>query len=145
MRFEGIYTPVVTPHNEDHSINESRFAKVIEHLIKAGVHGLIIAGTTGEYYAQSEDERFHMMGLAKEIIDGRLPLIIGTGAIRTEDSISYAREAKRIGADALLVTTPALCLSHRPRNRPACSCCRSGSQSARHALQLSGSHECEYG
>ncbi len=106
MQFEGIYTPVVTPHNEDHSINESAFEAVIEDLIQSGVHGLIIAGTTGEYYAQSVDERFHLMALAKKIIGTRLPMIIGTGAIRTEDAIGFATEAKRIGADALLVTTP---------------------------------------
>lgn len=106
MRFEGIYTPVITPHRADFSINEEAFAKVINDLIKAGVHGLIIAGTTGEYYAQSMEERFHMMALAKEIIADRLPLIIGTGAIRTEESIDYAKRAKKIKADALLIATP---------------------------------------
>lgn len=106
MQFEGIYTPVVTPHNEDHSINEKAFEAVIDDLISSGVHGLVIAGTTGEYYAQSQDERFHLMALARQIVGDRLPLIIGTGAIRTEDSIVFATEAKRIGADALLVTTP---------------------------------------
>ena len=106
MRFEGIYTPVVTPHNEDHSINKDRFSDVIEHLISSGVHGLIIAGTTGEYYAQSMDERIELMRLAKDLIKGRLPLIIGTGAIRTEDAIIYAENAKAIGADGILVTTP---------------------------------------
>jgi len=106
MRFEGIYTPVVTPHRDDHSINESAFADVIEHLIASGVHGLIIAGTTGEYYAQTMQERFHMMALAKSIIGNRLPMIVGTGAIRTEDAIAYAQEAVKVGADALLITTP---------------------------------------
>jgi 4-hydroxy-tetrahydrodipicolinate synthase len=106
MKFEGIYTPVVTPHNDDHSINKDRFADVIEHLIASGVHGLIIAGTTGEYYAQSMEERIDLMAFAKEVNKGRLPLIIGTGAIRTEDAIVYAENAKAIGADAILVTTP---------------------------------------
>ena len=106
MKFEGIYTPVITPHRADFSIDEDRFAAVIEHLIGAGVHGLIIAGTTGEYYAQSPEERLAMMPLAKEIIAGRRPLIIGTGAIRTEDSVMYAEAAKQAGADALLVATP---------------------------------------
>lgn len=106
MRFEGIYTPVITPHRQDYSIDESAFAAVIENLIDKGVHGLIIAGTTGEYYAQSTEERLHLMELAKKIIKGRLPLIIGTGAIRTEDSIAFASAAKKIGADALLVATP---------------------------------------
>lgn len=106
MRFEGIYTPVVTPYGDDFSIDKNRFAEVIEHLISAGVHGLIIAGTTGEYYAQSTQERITLMKLAKEIIKGRVPLIIGTGAIRTEDSIIFAENAKAINADALLIATP---------------------------------------
>ena len=106
MRFEGIYTPVVTPYNDDFSINKDRFSDVIEHLISSGVHGLIIAGTTGEYYAQSTEERIELMRLSKSLIKGRLPLIVGTGAIRTEDSIVFAEEAKSIGADAILVTTP---------------------------------------
>lgn len=106
MQFEGIYTPVVTPHDPDFSINKDKFAEVIEFLIDKGVNGLIVAGTTGEYYAQSPEERVEMMGLAKELIKGRLPLIVGTGAMRTEDAIMYAEAAKGIGADALLVTTP---------------------------------------
>jgi len=106
VQFEGIYTPVVTPHHDDHSINEDAFRAVIEQLVESGVHGFIIAGTTGEYYAQSMEERFALMALGKDIIGNRLPLIVGTGAIRTEDSILYAREAKRIGADALLIATP---------------------------------------
>ena len=65
MRFEGIYTPIVTPHRDDHSIDRDRFAEVAEHLIAAGVHGIVLAGTTGEYYAQSTEERVALMGLAK--------------------------------------------------------------------------------
>ena len=106
MRFEGIYTPVVTPYNEDFTINREALVEVIDHLIGAGVHGLIIAGTTGEYYAQSPEERIEMMHFAKEAIKGRLPMIVGTGAIRTEDSILYAEAAKEAGADAILVATP---------------------------------------
>ena len=106
MRFEGIYTPVVTPHRDDNTVDESAFAEVIEFLIASGVHGLIVAGTTGEYYAQTYEERVRLMNLAKEIVGTRLPLIVGTGAIRTEDAIAYAQAAKEAGADALLVTTP---------------------------------------
>ena len=106
MRFEGIYTPVITPHRADFSIDNDRFAEAIESLISAGVHGLIVAGTTGEYYAQSNEERLNLMKVAKDVIKGRLPLIIGTGAIRTEDSIMFAEAAKAVGADALLVATP---------------------------------------
>ena len=106
MQFEGIYTPVVTPYHDDFSLNEDALKQAIEFLIESGVHGLIIAGTTGEYYAQSMDERLEMMDRASALIAGRVPMIIGTGAIRTEDSIIYALAAKKAGADALLVATP---------------------------------------
>ena len=106
MKFEGIYTPIVTPFNDDFSINKDAFAETVELLIDGGVHGIIIAGTTGEYYAETYDERIGMMQLGYDLIKGRVPVIMGTGAIRTEDSVQYAEEAKRIGADALLVATP---------------------------------------
>ncbi len=106
MRFEGIYTPIVTPHRDDHSIDRDRFAEVAEHLIAAGVHGIVLAGTTGEYYAQSPEERVELMGLAKAVIKDRLPLIVGTGAMRTEDSIHLAEQAKAAGADAIMISTP---------------------------------------
>lgn len=106
MKFEGIYTPLVTPFNDVFEVQKDQFAETIEMLISAGVHGLIVAGTTGEYYAQTAEERIELMQLAKEIIGTRVPLIVGTGAIRTEDSIFYAEAAKAIGADALLVATP---------------------------------------
>ncbi len=106
MRFEGIYTPIVTPHRDDHSIDRDRFAEVAEHLIAAGVHGIVLAGTTGEYYAQSADERIALMTLSKDVIKGRLPLIVGTGAMRTEDSIAYAEAAKAAGADAIMIASP---------------------------------------
>jgi 4-hydroxy-tetrahydrodipicolinate synthase len=106
MKFEGIYTPLVTPFTDAFDVQKDRFAETIEMLIGAGVHGLIVAGTTGEYYAQTAEERVELMKLAKDIIGTRVPLIVGTGAIRTEDSIFYAKAAKDIGADALLVATP---------------------------------------
>lgn len=106
MKFKGIYTPVVTPYDDNFVCNEEALAETIEFLIKSGVNGLVIAGSTGEYYAQTMKERIKLMELCKNLIKSRLPMIVGTGAIRTEDSIEYARQAKKIGADALLVTTP---------------------------------------
>ncbi|MEM7690796.1 MAG: dihydrodipicolinate synthase family protein [Pseudomonadota bacterium] len=106
MQFEGIYTPIVTPYNDDFSCNDAALAQTVEHLIAAGVHGIIVAGSTGEYYAQTEDERVRMMNRCAELIAGRVPMIVGTGAIRTEDSVRYAEAAKAAGADALLIATP---------------------------------------
>jgi len=106
MKFEGIYPPVITPYKEDHAIDYDGFERMIEHLITAQVHGIIVGGTTGEYYAQSKEERVELMGLAREVIKSRVPLIVGIGAIRTEDCIEYGQLAKANGAEAVLMPAP---------------------------------------
>lgn len=116
MKFEGIYTPAITPLFPDGSIDKQSFAAVLESLIEAKVHGIILGGSTGEYYAQSTQERFDLGAYAKEVIGTRMPLIIGTGAVRTEDSVEYAKAAKEIGADAILVSTPPYALPTEREN-----------------------------
>ena len=106
MKFRGIYTPVITPHFDDGGIDEQAFLTQIDHLIDAGVHGIIVGGSTGEYYAQSIEERIHMARTARAHIDTRVPLIIGTGAMRLPDSIEMARTARKLEADAILISTP---------------------------------------
>ena len=101
MKFEGIYPPVITPLKADYSIDYAGFEIIIEHLIVSGVHGIIVGGTTGEYYVQSTEERTRCMQVAKEIIAGRLPMIVGIGAIRTEECIDFGHIAKANGADAI--------------------------------------------
>ncbi|BCG93151.1 dihydrodipicolinate synthase family protein [Mesorhizobium sp. 131-2-1] len=116
MRFEGIYTPAITPLDAGGQIDRDAFAAVLESLIEAKVHGIIVGGSTGEYYAQSAQERFDLAAFAKEVIGSRLPLIIGTGATRTEDSAEYAKAAKAIGADAILVSSPPYALPTEREN-----------------------------
>lgn len=106
MKFEGIYTPAITPLDADGNIDKAAFAEVLEYLVEAKVHGIIIGGSTGEYYAHTAQERFDLAAQARDVLHGRLPLIVGTGAIRTEDSVAYAEAAKAIKADALLVGSP---------------------------------------
>ncbi|WP_027233932.1 dihydrodipicolinate synthase family protein [Leisingera caerulea] len=106
FRFEGIYTPVVTPHFEDGSVNWDALADVIEYLIGAGVHGLISGGSTGENYAQTVEERIALARFTHDRLKGRLPLVVGTGAMLTSDSIALATGAKKIGADAILLASP---------------------------------------
>ncbi|WP_457877041.1 dihydrodipicolinate synthase family protein [Pseudomonas aeruginosa] len=106
MKFEGIYTPAITPLSADGSIDTQAFAEVLEFLVESKVHGIVIGGSTGEYYAHTAEERLALAAHASEVIAGRLPLVVGTGAIRTEDSLAYAEAARAIGADAILVGSP---------------------------------------
>ncbi|MFN3207854.1 MAG: dihydrodipicolinate synthase family protein [Roseovarius sp.] len=103
---DGIYTPLITPFHADTSVDYDGLADVIEHLIGKGVHGLISGGSTGEAYAMPVTERVEIARFAKERINGRVPLIVGTGAMMTPDSIEIAKAAREMDADALLVASP---------------------------------------
>ncbi|MBT6544635.1 dihydrodipicolinate synthase family protein [Paracoccaceae bacterium] len=106
FKFEGIYTPVVTPFFEDGSVNHAALSDVIENLIDKGVHGLITGGSTGENYAQGVEERLEIAKFTHAQARGRIPVVVGTGAMMTPDSIVLATGARDIGADAILVATP---------------------------------------
>jgi len=116
MKFEGIYTPAITPLTATGEIDKRAFGEVLEYLIDAKVHGIIIGGSTGEYYAHSAQERLDLSALAKDVIGSRLPLVIGTGAIRTEESVEYAKLAREIKADAILVGSPPYALPTEKEN-----------------------------
>jgi len=116
MNFDGIFTPAIVPLDANGQIDYASFAEVLEFLIAAKVHGIVVAGTTGEYYAHSKEERAQSAKKAKEVIAGRIPLVVGTGAIRTDDSIEYAKMAREIGADAILLGSPPYALPNVQEN-----------------------------
>jgi len=123
MTFEGIYSPVITPFHEDGTINESAYAKVIEHQLELGIHAIAIGGTTGENYALTREERIWQFKFANKVINGRVPWLAGVNDIRTETVCDYAVAAHDHGADALLVAVP-------PYS------CPTGKELAQHALAV---------
>lgn len=106
FRFEGIYTPVVTPYREDLSIDWDKLEAIIDWLLESGVHGLISGGSTGENYAQTLTERIELARFTRARAAGRAQVIIGTGAMLTDDSIALARAARDMAADAILLASP---------------------------------------
>ena len=103
---EGIYTPVITPFFGDGSIDFESLAELVEHLVTAGVHGLISGGSTGENYAETVEERLLIAHFVVDRTAGRIPVFVGTGAMRTPDSIALATGARDIGATGILLGTP---------------------------------------
>ncbi len=106
FQFQGIYTPAVTPYTTDKLPNWDALAEVIEFLIENGVHGIISGGSTGENYAQTVAERIEIARFTRDRIKGRVPLVIGTGAMLTDDSIALASAARELQADAILLASP---------------------------------------
>ena len=107
MQFNGIYTALITPFNQDFSINEKAYAILIDKIIAEGVHGIVLAGSTGENYSQTLEERIHLINVTAELINKKVKLIVGTGGIlRIEDSIILGKKAKEVGADAIMISSP---------------------------------------
>ena len=106
FQFEGIYTPIITPLDPEGGFNLDALADQVEYLVAAGVHGIISGGSTGENYAQSVEDRLSLARFVKDRLKGRLPLIVGTGTMRTPDSIALATGAREMKADAILLGTP---------------------------------------
>jgi len=106
FKLEGIYTPVITPFDDAGEIDFDSLADLVEHLVGAGVHGLISGGSTGENYAETVEERVRIARFITERVKGRIPVFVGTGALRTPDSIALAEGAKDMGATGILLGTP---------------------------------------
>ncbi len=106
MHFEGIYTPVITPFRDDYSIDYDAFATHVRYLLESGVHGLMIGGTTGEYYVESHEERVQLLQIAKQVCGDQLQIIFGTGSVDPDASLRLAEDAATYGADVILVATP---------------------------------------
>jgi 4-hydroxy-tetrahydrodipicolinate synthase len=106
FKFEGIYTPVVTPFYPDGAPNWDALAEVVDFLLEEGVHGLISGGSTGENYTQTADERIEIARFTSKRNRGRVPFVMGTGAMLTAESIALAEAGRKIGADAILVASP---------------------------------------
>lgn len=106
MQFEGIYTPVITPFDDQGDIQYDAFSEQIQYLVDAGVQGLMVGGTTSEYYVESHEERVQLLRLARESMSPDQALVFGTGAMDPRDSVRLAEQAADNGADAILVATP---------------------------------------
>lgn len=106
MRFEGIYTPIITPFHEDGSIDWEGYGRVIDWQIDNGVAGVAIGGSTGEFYALSKEERIQQFKFAAERIGGRIELMAGVNDIRVDECLEITAAARDAGAQSLLVAAP---------------------------------------
>jgi 4-hydroxy-tetrahydrodipicolinate synthase len=97
---------LVTPFSRDGDINEDGFKQVIDYTIGKGATGVVPAGTTGEFSYMRTEERKKLLKLAVEYVDGRVPIIAGTGQNSTRATVLLTKYAADIGCDAALVISP---------------------------------------
>ncbi|BBP59998.1 4-hydroxy-tetrahydrodipicolinate synthase [Pseudomonas sp. St316] len=106
MQFRGIIPALVTPFTADQQVDQQALRALVENLIQAGVHGLFVLGTNGEFFTLSEAEKLEIARVTVEAAGGRVPVVIGTGAFATREVIEMNKKMAGIGANALSVITP---------------------------------------
>ncbi|BAP31670.1 putative dihydrodipicolinate synthase [Chryseobacterium sp. StRB126] len=106
LNWEGIYPAVLTPFTKEGKIDFEMFAVNTEAQIKAGVHGIILAGTLGEASALETEEKFELLQYAKKITAGRIPVILNLSENTTKNAVNFAQKAKELGADGLMLLPP---------------------------------------
>ncbi len=103
--YRGAFTAIVTPFI-DGQVDEQGFVDLIEFQIEQGIHGIVPCGTTGESATLGFDEHKRVVELAVKTVNGRVPVIAGTGANNTLEAIEFTESAKESGADAVLSVAP---------------------------------------
>lgn len=104
--FTGSGVAIVTPMNSDGSVNYDAFGKLLEFHVENGTDAIIACGTTGESATLSEKEHCEVLSFVAEKINGRIPVVAGTGSNDTSTAIMLSKSAEKTGADALLCVTP---------------------------------------
>ena len=103
--FRGSFTALVTPFKNG-SLDEKAFRDIVEWQISEGTNGLVPVGTTGESPTLSHDEHKKVVEWCIDQVDGRVPVIAGSGSNSTAEAIELSRHAEEAGADAVLIVTP---------------------------------------
>ena len=103
--FKGAATALITPF-KDGKIDYVSMGRLIEWQIAEGIDSLVVCGTTGEASTLSTREKIDLTKFTVDLVDGRVPVIAGTGGNCTESALELSLEAEEAGADGLLIITP---------------------------------------
>lgn len=106
IEIKGVIVPLLTPMNDDETINEKELRNQINRQIESGIHALFPLGTNGEAYILSREEKEQVLKIVVDEAKGRVPVYGGTGCISTKETIELSLKAKEIGVDVLSIITP---------------------------------------
>lgn len=106
FRPNGIIPALITPLTKNEKLNEKALRKLLNFVIDNGVHAVFVAGTTGEFYGLTHEEKRELMEITVDEVKGRVPVYAGTGAITTKECIEITKIATECKVDAASVLTP---------------------------------------
>ncbi|MFT4415256.1 4-hydroxy-tetrahydrodipicolinate synthase [Fredinandcohnia humi] len=110
-RFSGVYVAIVTPFTESYEVDYNKLTELCNWLIDEGVDGLVPSGSLGEYATLTVEERAKIIDTVIKAADGRVPVVVGTGAPSTQQAVKWASYAKEKGAAGIMALPP---INYRP-------------------------------
>src|ERR1700722_8780574 len=105
-KFRGYFPAIVTPFDGSGEIDEGAFRKNIQMLIADRVHGIVVTGTTGEYWSLSKEERKRLFTIAAEEASGQITVIGGSTSVDVNNVIEFAHHAQSVGLDGVMIAPP---------------------------------------
>lgn len=106
MNFGQIITAMVTPFDEEGNIDYPATTQLVNHLINNGTDSIVVAGTTGESPTLTTEEKISLFAYVVKEVNGRIPVIAGTGSNNTRESIALTKEAENCGVDGIMLVSP---------------------------------------
>ncbi|MET7573205.1 dihydrodipicolinate synthase family protein [Streptomyces sp. NPDC005492] len=106
VSWHGYWPAAPTPFTADGALDETAWRELLHLYGAQGVHGVLVNGTTGEWFAQSPAERRRVAEIAVAELSGQIPVVIGCGAFTAAECVEYGEHARSIGADGILTTPP---------------------------------------
>lgn len=106
VQFGKIVTAMVTPFDRKGNVDFAKTTKLIDYLLENGTDSLVVAGTTGESPTLTTEEKVALFRHVVSVVNGRVPVIAGTGSNNTRASIELTKKAEEIGADAVMLVAP---------------------------------------
>jgi 4-hydroxy-tetrahydrodipicolinate synthase len=105
MELKGVYTALVTPFKNG-ALDEAGLKRLIEFQLQGGVDGIVPCGTTGEASTLSYEEHERVIELTVKFVNGKVPVIAGTGSNSTHETVDLTEKAKKLGSDMVLLVAP---------------------------------------
>ncbi|HDJ89891.1 MAG TPA: dihydrodipicolinate synthase family protein [Thermoprotei archaeon] len=106
QKFMGVFPPIISVFDKNENIDEEKYREHIDWLIENGAHGIIVCGSTGEFFNMTLEERKRMIDITVDQVNGRVPVLAGTADCSTRITIMLSKYAEDAGVDGLLIVPP---------------------------------------
>jgi 4-hydroxy-tetrahydrodipicolinate synthase len=104
--WKGYIPALTTPFTAELELDRAGWQELVEWSVSEGMHGIVVAGSSGEWFSLAPAERVELFDLARRQVAGRIPVLGCCNAIRVDEALEYAREAERLGLDGIVLAVP---------------------------------------